>query len=338
MKKYSVCVIFDGAATASDKALRSAEYILRVLDPEKYNVFPVGITDDGDWLLFGGDDYSQISGGQWRLHPANRRATISPVRDQGLLSFEGDNVVREWIDVAFPVPGLQSSRYGALQGLLELAGIPYVGATAASALVADRILVKLAGSQLGWRQVPWTTVRKSALENRPEDVMDSLEKTFPYPMVVRSAQTNGPVNFCRVDDRVALKDALLKAAVGDRRVLVERYLDGYQLRVAVVGNDNPMASECGLVDTEEAPEQVSEELREQARETAVGIYTAMGCRGMACVSFVQDCESGEMLLSDLDPFPEFSEDSFFTQLFSGSGFRADALAGELVKLAMEDAK
>ena len=166
--------------------------------------------------------------------------------------------------------------------------------------------------------------------------MNGLEREFSYPMLVRSAEIHGAVSFCRVDDRAALKDALLKAAAGQRWALVERYLDGYQLRVAVVGNESPMASECGLVDTEEAPERISEEIREEAREAAVRIYKAMGCRGMACVSFVKAWEGEELIFSELDPFPEFSADSFFTQLFAGSGFDGGQLAEELVKQAMED--
>ena len=138
MKKMSVCVIFDGAQEAGAAEVRSAAYILRCLVPEKYNVFPVGITEDGDWVLYGGDDPAQVEDGSWRSHPHNRRAAISPVRDQGLLSFEGDCVVREWIDVAIPVPGGANRWDGALQGLLELAGIPCVGASAVSAVTADR--------------------------------------------------------------------------------------------------------------------------------------------------------------------------------------------------------
>ena len=94
MKKLSVCILFGGISPEHEVSLRSAESVLNNIDHNKYNVFPVGITKDGDWILFGGKDYSLLPSGAWKNHPANRRAAISPVRGQGLLSFEGDCVVR----------------------------------------------------------------------------------------------------------------------------------------------------------------------------------------------------------------------------------------------------
>ena len=95
MVKLSVCVLFGGMSPEHEVSLRSAEYVLNSLDPEKYNVFPVGITKDGDWMLYGSKDYSLLPSGEWMNCEENRRAVISPVRGQGLLSFEGDCVVRE---------------------------------------------------------------------------------------------------------------------------------------------------------------------------------------------------------------------------------------------------
>ena len=94
MKKLSVCVLFGGMSPEHEVSLRSAESVLNTIDHDKYNIFPVGITKDGDWILFGGTDYAELPSGQWKNNPANRRAALSPVRGQGLLSFEGDCVVR----------------------------------------------------------------------------------------------------------------------------------------------------------------------------------------------------------------------------------------------------
>ena len=101
MKKLSVCILFGGMSPEHEVSLRSAESVLNHIDESKYNLFPVGITKEGDWILYGGKDYSKLVTGEWRSCPENRRATISPVRGQGLLSFEGDCVVRERIDVVF---------------------------------------------------------------------------------------------------------------------------------------------------------------------------------------------------------------------------------------------
>ena len=131
-------------------SLRSAESVLNNLKKEKYNVFPVGITKAGEWILFKGTDYSLLPSGQWQDYPDNRRAAISPVRGQGLLSFEGDCVVREAIDVVFPVLHGENGEDGAMQGLLQMAGIPYVGPhVAASAVAMDKTLTKLVVDHAG---------------------------------------------------------------------------------------------------------------------------------------------------------------------------------------------
>ena len=156
MKKLSVCVLFGGMSPEHEVSLRSAESVLNHIDHSKYNVFPVGITKEGDWILFTGKDYSMLPSGEWKTYPENRRAAISPVRGQGLLSFEGDCVVRERIDVVFPVLHGENGEDGTMQGLLKLAGIPYVGPqVAASAVAMDKTLTKLVCDQEKVPQAAW---------------------------------------------------------------------------------------------------------------------------------------------------------------------------------------
>jgi len=139
MAKLNVCVLFGGMSPEHDVSLRSAESVLNNMDAEKYNIFPVGIAKDGDWILYGSTDYSKLPSGEWMNCPDNRRAAISPIRGQGLLIFEGDNVIREMIEIVFPVLHGENGEDGTVQGLLQLAGIPYVGPhVAASAVSMDR--------------------------------------------------------------------------------------------------------------------------------------------------------------------------------------------------------
>ena len=156
LKKLSVCVLFGGVSSEHEVSLRSAESVLNRLDKDKYHIFPVGITKDGDWILFGGKDYGMLPAGTWQNCEENRRAALSPVRGQGLLSFENDCVVRERIDVVFPVMHGENCEDGAIQGLLQIAGIPYVGprvaasaagkhaaSTAATASRSARVAVRM---------------------------------------------------------------------------------------------------------------------------------------------------------------------------------------------------
>ena len=179
MKKLSVCILFGGISPEHEVSLRSAESVLNNIDHEKYNIFPVGITRDGDWILYTGKDYSLLPTGAWRDYPGNRRAAISPVRGQGLLSFEGYCVVRERIDVVFPVLHGENGEDGAMQGLLQMAGIPYVGPhVSASAVAMDKTLTKLVAREAGVCQADWQLIRRTELDNRMDTVLDSVEKKF----------------------------------------------------------------------------------------------------------------------------------------------------------------
>ncbi len=353
MKKLSVCVLFGGMSPEHEVSLRSAEYVLGCLDPEKYNIFPVGITKEGDWILYGGTDYSLLPSGEWKNHPDNRRAAISPVREQGLLSFEGDCVVREWIDVVFPVLHGENGEDGAMQGLLKLAGIPYVGPhVSASAVAMDKTLTKLVADQAGVAQASWMLVRNSDLDNRMEAVMEQLEEKFHYPMFVKPAGTGSSVGVSKATDRAALRDALLKAATYDKKILVEEYIHGREVEVAVMGNDSPMASICGeidsgadfydydakyITDTSVAyiPARISEEVEEQVRDAAVRIYSAIGCQGLSRVDFFVTYGDDRVVFNEINTLPGFTSISMYPKLFAASGIPGSQLIDELLRLAME---
>ena len=210
MKKLSVCILFGGISPEHEVSLRSAESVLNNIDKSKYNVFPLGITKEGDWILFGGEDYSMLPKGTWKNHPDNRRAAISPVRGQGLLSFEGETIVRERLDVVFPVLHGENGEDGAMQGLLQMAGIPYVGPhVAASAVAMDKTLTKLVVDHAGVPQAAWQLVRASELDNHMENTLTELEMRFRYPMFVKPAGTGSSVCVSKAADREALRAALL---------------------------------------------------------------------------------------------------------------------------------
>ncbi len=356
MKKLSVCVLFGGISPEHEVSLRSAEFVLNSLNPEKFNVFPVGITKDGDWILYGGTDYSLLPTGEWKNHPENRRAAISPVRGQGLLSFEGDCVVREWIDVVFPVLHGENGEDGAMQGLLQMAGIPYVGPhVAASAVAMDKTLTKLVVDQAGIRQAAWMLVRSGDIDVRLDWVLDQVEKKFSYPVFVKPAGTGSSVGVSKAAERSALKDALLKAGTYDAKVLVEEFISGREVEVAVMGNENPVASICGeidsgaefydydakyVTDTSVAyiPARISEDVSEQVRDAAVRIYSAIGCQGLSRVDFFVTYANDEVVFNEINTLPGFTSISMFPKLFAASGIPAEQLVEELLKLAVEAAK
>lgn len=356
MKKLSVCILFGGMSPEHEVSLRSAESVLNHIDESKYNLFPVGITKEGDWILYGGKDYSKLVTGEWRSCPENRRATISPVRGQGLLSFEGDCVVRERIDVVFPVLHGENGEDGAMQGLLQMAGIPYVGPhIAASAVAMDKSLTKLVADQAGVPQAAWQLVRAGELENHMENTLDLLENRFRYPMFVKPAGTGSSVGVSKVRTREELREALLMAAAYDEKVLVEEFIDGIEVEVAVMGNDSPVASVCGeidsgadfydydakyITDTSVAyvPARLEENVAEQIRDMAVRVYSAIGCRGLSRVDFFVTKKDSRVVFNEINTIPGFTSISMYPKLFAASGIPGKELIDSLIDLAMEDAE
>jgi len=353
VKKLSVCILFGGMSPEHEVSLRSAESVLNNIDHSKYNVFPVGITRDGDWILYGGKDYSRLPTGEWINHPDNRRATISPIRGQGLLNFEGDCVVRERIDVVFPVLHGENGEDGAMQGLLQMAGIPYVGPhVAASAVSMDKTLTKLVVDHAGVPQAAWQLVRRGDLNNHMDNSIAILEKRFRYPMFVKPAGTGSSVGVSKAADREELKQALLAASKFDEKILVEEFIHGREIEVAVMGNDNPVASICGEIDsgadfydydakyvtdtsTAYIPARIPEDIQEIVREAAVKVYSAIGCKGLSRVDFFVTYDENRVVFNEINTLPGFTSISMYPKLFAASGIPYSQLIDELLKLAVE---
>ena len=354
MKKLSVCILFGGVSPEHEVSLRSAESVLNNIDKNKYNVFPVGITKEGDWILYAGKDYSLLLSGEWKNFPGNRRAAISPVRGQGLLSFEGDCVVRERIDVVFPVLHGENGEDGTVQGLLRLAGIPFVGPhVAASAVAMDKTLTKLVADQAGIPQADWELVRRGDVEAHMEQKLNLLEQRFSYPMFVKPAGTGSSVGVSKAADRAALEKALLEASAYDEKVLVEEFIRGREIEVAVMGNDSPVASICGeidsgaefydydakyITDTSVAyvPARIPEDVQERVREAAVKVYRAIGCRGLSRVDFFVTYEGNRVVFNEINTIPGFTSISMYPKLFAASWIPYPELIDSLLALALED--
>ena len=353
MKKLSLCILFGGISPEHEVSLRSAESVLNNLDQEKYNIFPVGITKKGEWILYGGKDYSLLPAGRWMEHKDNRPAALSPVRGQGLLIFEGDCVVEQRIDVVFPVLHGENGEDGSVQGLLQLAGLPCVGPkVAASAACMDKTMTKLVADHAEIRQAQWQLVTAQSLQTDAEAVLDRVEAHFSYPVFIKPAGTGSSVGVAKAKNRESLRSALDNAAKFDSKILVEEFINGAEVEVAVLGNRAPAASICGEIDsgTEfydyEAkyisdcarlyiPARIDEETAELVRDTAIRVYQAMGCEGLSRVDFFVTYEGNEVIFNEINTLPGFTSISMYPKLFAASGIPYPQLLDRLVDLAME---
>ena len=255
--------------------------------------------------------------------------------------------------MVFPVLHGENGEDGAMQGLLQMAGIPYVGPhVAASAVAMDKTLTKLVAREAGVCQAQWQLIRRAELDNRMDTVLDAVEEKFTYPVFVKPAGTGSSVGVSKAGCRAALRDALLDAAAYDEKILVEEFIQGKEIEVAVMGNDNPVASVCGeidsgaefydyeakyITDTSRAyiPARISEEVEEAVREAAVKVYSAIGCQGLSRVDFFVTDKEQKVVFNEINTIPGFTSISMYPKLFAASGIPYSQLIDELLKLAVE---
>ncbi|MBR6825593.1 MAG: D-alanine--D-alanine ligase [Oscillospiraceae bacterium] len=353
MEKKNVCILFGGISPEHEVSLRSAESVLNNLNPETYDIFPVGIIRQGEWIYYGGKDYSLLPKGLWMDHPENCPAAISPVRGKGLILFREEGAVTQAIDAVFPVLHGENGEDGSVQGLLQLAGIPCVGpGVAASATCMDKTLTKLVCDRAEIPQAAWELVTRESLDRCADKVLDRIEERFAYPVFVKPAGTGSSVGVAKAKNHTDLEKALRNAAQFDRKVLVEEFIHGREVEVAVLGNDNPVASVCGEIEagaefydyeakyisdcsTLYIPARIDGATGEKVRDLAVKAYKALGCRGLSRVDFFVTFEGSNIVFNEINTIPGFTSISMYPKLFEASGIPYSQLLDRLLELAGE---
>ncbi len=356
MKKQNVCILFGGISPEHEVSLRSAESVLMNIDKEKYNVLPVGITKAGQWIFFAGEDYSLLPDGSWESYPENCKAFLSPVRGQGLVCLKDGGYTCRPVDVVFPVLHGENGEDGAMQGLLQMAGIPFVGAhLAESAVAMDKTLTKLVADNAGVPQAAWQLVNSRDLTAKMDKVVERIEDRFSYPVFVKPAGTGSSVGVSKAANREKLEEALHFAGKYDSKILVEEFIHGREIEVAVMGNENPVASLCGeidsgvefydydakyVTDTSVAyiPARISEETAELVREQAIKVYKAIGAKGLSRVDFFVTFEGERVVFNEINTLPGFTSISMYPKLFCASGIAYSDLIDRLLELAVEACK
>ena len=242
-----------------------------------------------------------------------------------------------------------------MQGLLQMAGIPYVGPhVAASAVAMDKTLTKLVIDKEGIPQAAWELVRACELEDRMDAIVAALEGRFTYPMFVKPAGTGSSVGVSKAGNREQLKAALTAAGRYDSKILVEEFIKGKEIEVAVLGNREPVASVCGEIDsgagfydydakyvtdtsTAYIPARICEDLQARIRDAAVRVFKAVGCQGLSRVDFFAT-EDGKLVFNEINTIPGFTSISMYPKLFTASGISYSRLIDRLLELALEAGK
>ena len=332
-RRIRVAVVAGGRSSEHDISLASARSVLEALDPERYETVTVAIGRDGRWEL--GPGHSSHALG---TVPGSGPAETLPVP---ATSSEVTQTLGS-VDVVLPILHGPFGEDGTVQGLLELAGVPYVGAgVAASAICMDKDLCK---AVLRDRGIPVTrnvTLREG----------DEIDNPFAFPVFVKPARLGSSVGITKAHDEAELRAAVELARQHDDKVLIEEFVAGTEVECGVLGNRRPVASVVGeIVPHAEwydysakydeggsdivVPARIPDEQAERVQQLAVESFVATECEGMARVDFFIR-EDGEVVVNEINTIPGFTETSVYARLFEASGIEYPELLQQLIDLALE---
>ncbi|MGN0242460.1 MAG: D-alanine--D-alanine ligase family protein [Lachnospiraceae bacterium] len=351
MEKKTVVVLFGGQSSEHDISCISAQTVISNIADDKYDVVPVGITKEGQWLLT--LDSASIADGSWRN--SQIQAIISPdATKQELVMMGPGGMSTRKIDVVFPVLHGLYGEDGTVQGLLELAKIPYVGCgVLASAVSMDKFYTKIIVNQLGIRQAQWEPVVKRDFAQMDKTI-ERIEKRLDYPVFVKPSNAGSSKGVSKAENRDELVRALYEALEHDTKILVEETILGREIECAVLGGEEVQASGVGeiLSATDAAfydfdakyhnaesktvihPE-FPEGVEDKVRECAVCIFQAVDGFGLSRVDFFLEQGTNDIVFNEINTLPGFTSISMYPMLWEAKGIDKPALLDKLIKLAYE---
>ena len=357
-EKLRVGVIFGGRSGEHEVSLVSAKGVMNAIDKDKYEVVPIGITKEGHWLASGDPLKALSSGVTAESRPA---ALLAEPSQQGLMRLEeqqhglGLRAVREsWLDVVFPILHGPYGEDGTVQGLLELAGIPYVGAgVMASAVGMDKSIFKAVMRAHSIPVVRDLLVKRRTWEGESEQTIARVESEIGYPGVVKPANLGSSVGISKARSRSELQAAMDDAARYDRKLIVEVAIDAREIEVSVMGNDDPVASVPGEIvpcnefydyaakyvdDRSELliPAPIPDETSALVRRMAVDAYLAIDCAGLARADFLMDRGTGQVYVNEVNTIPGFTETSLLPKAAANSGMKFSVLCDRIMNMACTD--
>lgn len=349
MAKIKLCCLFGGVSEEHEVSLVSAASVLSHIDSETYDVTAVGVTKEGKWLLFEGA-LADLTATKWQSY-AKKEVIFPQTRGERRLYIISENgVEKRSIDVIFPVMHGKNCEDGTLQGLFELADIPFVGSGClSSAVCMDKASTKMILKNHGIPQASAMAVDRAEIQKMPTRIAFASE-ALGYPLFVKPSASGSSCGVSCVTAPDELSAALEKALLSSDRVLIEERIKGAEIEVAVLGNGDPIASVPGEIvpgsefydyDTKyvnetatyHIPARISETAAEKVRKYALKIYKILGCRGLARVDFFVDGE--RVVFNEINTLPGFTSISMYPKMMEASGIPYGELIDRLVALALE---
>ena len=347
-KRLRVGVLFGGRSGEHEVSLVSAASVIRGMDPDKYEPVPIGITKDGHWL---------VGEGAVKMLPdvlkSGRRVMLTADPTEAALVPLDRGTGAQRLDVIFPVMHGTFGEDGTIQGMLDLAGLPFVGAgVLGSAVGMDKDVAKRLCQGAGIPVVPWVTVHRWWWEKEPAAVTEAIEKAFPYPVFVKPATLGSSVGMTKVYSADELAPALGLACEYSMKILVEKAVAAREIEVSVLGNFEPKASVPGeivphrefydytakyleegtqlVIPAELKPAQVA-----KIQELSVQAFRVLELSGMARVDFFVEKKGTKLYLNEVNTIPGFTSISMYPKLWEASGIPFRELIDKLIALAFE---
>ena len=354
MRKITVGLLFGGKSGEHDVSLRSAASVLSAIDRAKYHVIPIGITQEGRWRA----DPEFKEGGFPEILQQGAPVLLPPESPPGgsLIQIEAAGSRggrRTSVDVVFPVLHGPFGEDGTIQGLLELANLPYVGAgVLGSAVAMDKDVMKRLFQQGGVPTAPFLAYSWDHWRNRTRKLEQQVADRLGYPCFVKPANLGSSIGISKVEKAEELPDALARAGEFDEKVIVEQALDAREIECSVLGNDDPQASLPGeiiprsgfydyrakyLDDSAElvVPARLRPDQVETIQQLAVRSFQVLECQGMARVDFFLERETEDIYVNEINTIPGFTSISMYPKLWQASGLSYSELIDRLIRLALE---
>jgi D-alanine-D-alanine ligase len=361
-KKLRVGVVFGGRSGEHEVSLASAKAIMENLDRNKYEVVPIGITKSGTWLLgtnpeqllAAGQDVSQKAAAE--QHETTIAVTLTgDTTVRRLIPLQGNERLRDngALDVIFPVLHGTYGEDGTLQGLLDMANVPYVGCgVLGSALGMDKEKMKMVFQTAGLPIVDYLVYRRNQWERIPEEIMDAIEQRLGYPNFVKPVNLGSSVGISKAHNRAELLHAINLAAEYDRKIIIEKGINCRELECAVLGNDEPLASVVGeviasnefydynakYIDNKSQviiPANIAPATASTVRSQAEQAFLALDLSGLARVDFFLEKGTSKVYINEVNTMPGFTQISMYSKLWQASGVSYPELLNRLIELAQE---
>jgi D-alanine-D-alanine ligase len=362
-KKLRVGVIFGGRSGEHEVSLRSARSVIEALDGDKYTVVPIAINKQGKWLS-PADATRLLPEETTRLVPSSIReaasegvAIIGDPSRRGLVTLDADAQPPQPLDVVFPVLHGTYGEDGTIQGLLEMAGVAYVGCgVLASSCGMDKVMMKALFRDAGLPQCDYTWLLRSEFEREPGALLRRIARRLGFPCFVKPANLGSSVGISKAVDKQTLEEAIKLAARYDRKIIVEEFVDAREVECAVIGNDEPEASLPGeyvvhdkaaqfLDYTEKysgtghvdfvVPAPLSKAMTTRIRRMATRAFKAVDGAGFARVDFFLRRDTGELLINELNTIPGLTDVSGYPKMWEATGLSFPQVIDRLISLALE---